>query len=60
MVPSLSIYGLDGRLLMDMTDCLWNGAGDLAVDVSSMCSGVYLCRLVAGDISQTRAFVVMR
>jgi hypothetical protein len=57
---SLSVYGLDGRLLLDMTDCLCGDTGDISLDVSGMCSGVYLCRLVAGDASRTTAFVLMR
>ena len=58
--PSLYIYGLDGRLIADMTDCLLSDTGDLALDVSGMCEGVYLCRLAAGDASRTMAFVVIR
>ena len=57
---SLSVYGLDGRLLVHMTDCLCGDTGDILLDVSGMCSGVYLCRLEAGSNTQTTAFLVMR
>ncbi|MEN8208810.1 MAG: T9SS type A sorting domain-containing protein [Candidatus Fermentibacteria bacterium] len=58
---NLSVYDLSGRLIEVLIDeAIPAGASAVAFDASGLCSGVYLVRLVAGDVSALQRCVVVR
>jgi hypothetical protein len=58
---SLKVYDMSGREVATLVDRM-EGAGPKTVkfDAVNLATGSYLYRLVAGDFSETRHFVVMR
>ena len=58
---NLSVYDLSGRLIETLIDqVVPSGMYSEYFDGSGLCSGVYLIRLVAGDLSTSRRCIVFR
>ena len=57
----LMIYDTAGRLVQTLVDG-WNAAGmhEITFDGSGLASGIYLCRLEAGDFRQIQKLVLMK
>ncbi|MDD5087620.1 MAG: T9SS type A sorting domain-containing protein [bacterium] len=57
----LAVYDVLGREAAMLTDrVLPSGRHDLLFDASALASGVYFCRLQAGDFAQTRKMVLVK
>jgi hypothetical protein len=58
---NLSVYDLSGRLVETLVDAsVPAGMYSEYLDGSGLCSGIYLIRLVAGDVSTSRRCIVIR